>query len=347
MSGRAVIPPSGDGGVTQETVATAIQLPVQGELPSFAGASAWLNSPALSAAELRGSVVLVNFFTYTCINSRRALPYLRAWAETYKDHGLVVIGVHTPEFGFEKEIENVRRAARELGILYPIAIDNDYTLWRAFDNHSWPALYFVDSQGRIRHHHFGEGNYEQSERVIRLLLLEAGHAVANLPLPSIEAHGAEFPPDWGNLRSPESYLGYRRAEGLSSPEEPLRDRPQVYRAPTRLRLNEWALSGNWTLTQGSAWLNSPGGRITYRFHARDLHLVMGAATNGTAVRFRVWIDAQPPGSSHGTDVDADGRGLIDLSRMYQLIRQPGPIRDREFEIEFIDPGAEVFVFTFG
>jgi thiol-disulfide isomerase/thioredoxin len=347
MSGIALTSPADNAGITQRSADVATKLPVEGELRSFAGATAWLNSRALSAVELRGKVVLVDFWTYTCINWRRTLPYLRAWAERYKDHGLVVIGVHTPEFGFEKDIENVRRAAQEQGVGYPIALDSDYAIWRAFSNQYWPALYFIDAQGRIRHHQFGEGNYEQLERVIQQLLSEDGHAVADLPLASVHAHGAEVAADWGSLRSPESYLGYGRLESLASPVELARDRPRAYRTPSQLRLNEWALSGNWTLSEESAAVNSPGGTITYRFHARDVHLVMRPAANGHAVRFRVSIDGRPPGASHGVDIDADGRGTVDAPRMYQLIRQHGPIADRQFEIEFIDPGSQVFVFTFG
>jgi len=333
--------------VTQRWQSTSMNLPVEGELRSFAGATAWLNSGAQTAAELRGKVVLVDFWTYTCINWRRTLPYLRGWAERYKDHGLVVIGVHTPEFGFEKDIGNVRRAAQEQGVAYPVAIDSDYAIWRAFNNEFWPALYIIDAQGRIRHHQFGEGNYEQSERAIRELLSEGGHPVADLPRASVEAHGAEVAADWGSLRSPESYLGYVRAASLVSPEGLLRDQPRAYRTPARLRLNDWALSGNWTVRQESAALNSAGGKIIYRFHARDVHLVMGRSTNARAVRFRVLIDGQPPGASHGVDVDADGQGVVDGPRMFHLIRQNGPIVDRQLEIEFLDPGAEVFAFTFG
>jgi thiol-disulfide isomerase/thioredoxin len=347
MGHIAVTSTADDTGVTERSVTVTTKLPVEGELRSFAGATAWLNSPAQSVIELRGKVVVVDFWTYTCINWRRTLPYLRGWAEKYKERGLVVIGVHTPEFGFEKDIENVRRAAKEQGVDYPIAIDSDYAIWGAFNNQFWPALYFIDAQGRIRHHQFGEGHYEQSERVIRQLLAEDGHAVADLALVSVDSRGAEVAADWSSLASPESYLGYGRAESLASPEELLPDEPRAYRTPSRLRLNEWALSGNWTVRQEFAALNSPGGKITYRFHARDLHLIMGPAANASAVRFRVSIDGRPPGASHGVDTDEDGLGTVDVPRMYQLIRQHGPIADRQFVIEFLDSGPQVFVFTFG
>jgi thiol-disulfide isomerase/thioredoxin len=323
------------------------KLSVEGDLPSFGGATGWLNSQPLTAAGLRGKVVLVDFWTYTCINWLRSLPYVRAWAEKYKDQGLVVIGVHTPEFGFEKDIDNVRRAAKDMGVAYPIALDNDYAVWRAFRNNAWPALYFVDAQGRIRHHHLGEGEYERSEKIIQQLLAEAGAADVGQKLVSVDARGAEAAADWGSLKSPENYVGYERTENFASTGGAVSGKPRVYAAPARLRLNHWALSGDWTMQKQATVLNKANGRIAYRFHARDLHLVMGPAARGASVRFRVLIDGQPPGAAHGIDVDDQGNGTVTEQRLYQLIRQPKPIADRQFEIEFLDPGVEAFAFTFG
>jgi thiol-disulfide isomerase/thioredoxin len=325
----------------------AVPLPIEGELPSLGGATAWLNSPPLSAAGLRGNVVLIDFWTYTCINWLRTLPYVRAWAEKYRDHGVVVIGVHTPEFPFEHDLENVRRAAKDMQVSYPIAIDNDYAIWSAFNNHYWPALYLVDAQGRIRYHQFGEGAYEQSEMMIQHLLAEAGIGGIDHELVSVDAQGAEAAADWGDLRSPENYVGDARTENFSSPGGAVVDKPRVYAAPARLMLNHWALSGEWTVEQQATVLNKANGRIAYRFHARDLHLVMGPAARGTSVRFRVRIDGQPPGAAHGIDVDEQGNGTVTEQRLYQLIRQPKPIADRQFEIEFLDAGVEAFAFTFG
>jgi thiol-disulfide isomerase/thioredoxin len=305
------------------------------QMPSLGRANAWLNSPPLTAAELRGKVVLVDFWTYTCINWWRTLPYVRAWAEKYEEQGLVVIGVHTPEFSFEQNLDNVRRAVSEQDVDYPVAIDNDFAIWRAFDNHYWPALYFVDAQGRIRNHQFGEGDYERAERIIQQLLTEAGRKGFDRSLVSVAPRGAEVDADWRNLKSPETYLGRARSERYSS------------REPRSLRLNQWTLVGEWTRNEESTRLNEAGGKVAYRFHARDVHLVMGTAAAGRPVRLRVRIDGQPPGSSHGADVDAAGNGAIDGPKMYQLIRQTGPIADRLFEIEFLDPAAEVFAFTFG
>jgi thiol-disulfide isomerase/thioredoxin len=307
----------------------------EGRMPPFGGATGWLNSAPLTAAELRGKVVLVEFLTYTCINWLRQLPYVRAWAEKYKDHGLVVVGVHTPEFEFEKNLDNIRRAVKELGVDFPIAIDNDYAVWRAFRNNAWPALYFVDAQGRIRHLYLGEGEYERSEEVLQQLLAEAGAAGVPRDLVSVEGRGVEAAADWGNLRSPETYLG------------PERVRNRVHAAPARLRLNQWTASGSWTPKRQAIVLSKPHGRIAHRFHARDLHLVMGPAVAGSTIRFRVLIDGKAPGAAHGLDIDAQGNGTLTGQRMYQLIRQPGPIADRTFEIEFLDAGAEAFAFTFG
>ena len=325
----------------------AIQLPIEGELPTLANATAWLNSQPLTAPGLRGKVVLVEFWTYTCINWRRQLPYVRAWADKYKDQGLVVIGVHTPEFGFEKDINNVRRAAGETHVDYPIAIDSDYAVWRAFSNKYWPALYFVDTKGRIRHHQFGEGEYEQSERILQQLLAEAGAGHVAQGLVSVDARGAEAGADWNDLRSGENYVGYERTDNFESPGGPVPDKPGVYAVPAGLRLNHWALSGDWTMTKEAIVLNKAEGRIAYRFHARDLHFVMGPATQGKSVRFRVLIDGHPPGAAHGVDIDAQGNGTVSEPRMYQLIRQWKPIVDRQFEIQFLDSGVEAFSFTFG
>ena len=323
------------------------RLPVEGELPSFGGATGWLNSPPLTPADLRGKVVLVNFWTYTCINWLRQLPYVRAWAEKYSSQELVVIGVHTPEFPFEKDAENVRRAVQDMRVTYPVATDNNYAVWLDFDNHYWPALYFADAQGRIRHHNFGEGEYQQSEMVIQQLLAEAGSSGVSRELVSVDARGIEAPADWASLRSPENYTGYERTEGFASPGGAVPGQPHVYTAPAELGLNDWALSGDWTVGEGAITVNEANGQIAYRFHARDLHLVMGPAAPGTSVRFRVHIDGQPPGAAHGTDVDADGNGTLTQQRLHQLIRQQGSITARTFEITYLDPGAQAFSFTFG
>jgi len=327
--------------------ATMAPLPVEGELPSFGGASGWLNSQPLTKDGLRGKVVLVDFWTYTCINWLRTLPYVRAWAGKYKEQGLVVIGVHTPEFRFEKDLDNVRRAVKDRKIDFPVAIDNDYGVWRAFDNHYWPALYLIDAQGRIRHHQFGEGGYERTERIIQQLLGEAGSSGIGDHLAAVEARGVEAEADWPDLKSPENYLGHERTENFVSPGGAALDKRRVYAAPARLKLNDWALSGDWTVKRDAVALNKGNGRIAYRFHARDLHLVMAPAARGSSVRFRVLVDGQPPGAAHGTDVDDQGNGTVSGQRLYQLIRQANPIADRLFEIEFLDPGVEAFAFTFG
>src|SRR6266849_793399 len=324
-----------------------VHLPIEGELPSLGVATAWLNSSPLAAADLQGKVVLIDFWTYTCINWLRTLPYVRAWAEKYQEHGVVVIGVHSPEFAFEHDLENVRQAAKNMRVSYPIAIDNDYAIWRAFNNHYWPALYLVDAQGRIRYHHFGEGAYEQSEMILQQLLAEAGIGGIGYELVSVDAQGAEAAADWSDLRSPENYVGDARTENFSSPGGAVVDKPRVYAAPARFSLNHWALAGDWTVEREATVLNKANGRIAYRFHARDLHLVMGPAARGTSVRFRVLIDGQPPGAAHGIDVDDQGNGTVIEQRLYQLIRQPKPIADRQFEIEFLASGVEAFAFTFG
>ena len=347
----AIVVPSGtfaeEKAMAQQVTSATAQLPMEGALPSLDGATGWLNSQPLTTAGLRGKVVLVDVWTYTCINWLRTLPYVRAWADKYKNQGLVVIGVHSPEFEFEKNPDNVRRAAKDQRVDYPIAIDSDFALWRALNNQYWPALYIVDAKGQIRHHQFGEGGYEQAERVIQQLLIEAGAAGIGRELVSVDARGIEAAPDWGSLKSPENYVGYQRTENFASPGGAVSGKPRVYAAPARLRLNQWALSGDWTMGQQTTALNKANGRIAYQFHARDLHLVMGPATRGTPVRFRVLIDGQPPGAAHGVDVDEKGIGTVTEQRLYQLIRQTKPIAERRFEIEFLDPGVETFAFTFG
>jgi thiol-disulfide isomerase/thioredoxin len=319
----------------------------QSGLASLERADAWLNSPPLSASALRGKVVLVHFWTYTCINWLRTQSYLRAWAEKYKDKGLVVIGVHTPEFRFEKNIDNVRREVKALRVDYPVAVDSEYVIWRAFNNNYWPAQYFIDAQGRVRHTHFGEGSYDQSEMVIQRLLMEAGAVDVGDALVSPEPRGFEVAADWATLKSPENYVGHERTEGFASPGGAVRDKSHMYEVPGQLGPNNWALSGDWTIKRDAAELNKPNGRIAYRFHARDVHLVMGLPGSGKSVKFRVLIDGQPPGAAHGIDVDEQGAGTVTEQRLYQLIRQPKPIADRQFEIEFFDSGVEAFAFTFG
>jgi thiol-disulfide isomerase/thioredoxin len=326
----------------------AVQLPVEGHLPGFDGATGWLNSPPLTPEGLRGRVVLVQFWTYTCINWLRTLAYLRAWADRYQDQGLVVIGVHTPEFDFEHDLDNLGRAITELRVEFPVATDNDYGIWSAFDNHYWPALYFADAQGQIRHHQFGEGQYQESEMILQQLLTEAGSGGTDAELVSVEpTGGVEAAADWASLRSPENYLGYERTENFASPSGPVLDAPHAYAAPTRLRPNHWALAGAWTVQRQAIVGNQAGGRIAYRFSARDLHLVMAPAGRGAPVRFQVRLDGEPPGAAHGTDVDDQGDGTLTQPRLYQLLRQPGPIRERTFEITFLDPGVQGYAFTFG
>ena len=322
------------------------ELPVEGRLPPFDRATAWLNASPVTNESLRGRVLLVSFGTYTCINWTRSLPYVRAWADKYAGLGLAVVGVQTPEFSFEGELDNVRRAINEMDVRYPVAVDNDYAIWEAFANHYWPALYFVDAQGQVRHHHFGEGAYEESEMVLQVLLREAGIDVPQ-GLVGIDPRGAEAAADWRNLGSDETYVGYARSEGFASQGGPLADQRHLYSAPTELRHNQWALSGDWRIGPEAALLFEPGGRISYRFHARDLHLVMGPPLHHAGVRFRVRLDGEPPGRAHGIDVDEEGYGTADYQRMYQLVRQAGPIDDRLFAVEFTDPGVEAFVFTFG
>ena len=335
----------------QHSVPATLRLAVEGDMPSFdmpsIGMNPWLNSRPLAKADLRGKVVLVEFWTYSCINWLRTLPYVRAWAEKYKDHGPVVIGVHSPEFGFEQNLDNVRRAVKVLGITYPVVIDNEYAIWRAFDNEAWPALYFVDAQGRIRHRQYGEGSYDQAEHVIQQLLTEAGAGGVPQGLVSVDPRGVEAAADWEHLRSPERYVGYGRTESFTSPGGVGADQRRTYAAPSSLRLNHWALAGDWTMGRQATVLNAPNGGMTYRFHARDLHLVMGPSAPGKTVRFRVLIDGLPPGSSHGLDVDGQGYGIVTEQRLYQLIRQAGVVTDRTFNITFFDSGVETFSFTFG
>jgi thiol-disulfide isomerase/thioredoxin len=316
------------------------------ELAAIGRANEWLNTPRLTAASLRGRVVLIDFWTYTCINWLRTLPYVRAWAQKYQQD-LAVIGVHTPEFPFEHSADNVRRAVQQLGINYPIVIDNDYSIWRAFKNQYWPALYFLDGRGRIRQHHFGEGEYERSELAIQRLLSEAGGAGVSNTIVSVDGSGVEAAADWANLRSPETYVGHQRSQNFISRGIAALDQRRPYGAPSRLLLNQWSLAGEWTMSTHAAVLNKPSGQIAYRFHARDVHLVMGPVRPGSSVRFRVTIDGQPPASAHGFDVDENGDGTAVEQRLYQLIRQPKPIAERTFVIEFVDAGVEAFAFTFG
>ena len=329
-------------------VAAAAQAGNRGsrELAALAAAAEWINSPRLTTSTLAGKVVLADFCTYTCINWLRTLPYIRAWAKKYRQ-GLIVIGVHTPEFGFEQNTDNVRRAVRRLGIEYPIAIDNDYAIWRAFNNNAWPALYFLDGRGNVREQHMGEGEYERSEIAIQRLLKEAGVGGIGEGVVSVDASGLEAPADWSNLKSPETYVGYERTARFASPGGGDPDRRRLYAAPRTLALNEWALAGEWTIGKQATVLNTANGRIVYRFHARDVHLVMGARRRESPVRFRVSLDGQPPGPAHGLDADLAGNGSVIEPRVYQLIRQPTPIVDRELAIEFLDAGAETFAFTFG
>jgi len=321
----------------------------EGPMPPLTGAIGWLNSPPLTREMLHGKVVLVDFWTYSCINCLRALPYVEAWATKYKDAGLVVIGVHTPEFAFEKERVNVEKAVRDLKITYPVAIDSDYAIWTAFKNQYWPAHYFIDAKGRIRHHHFGEGEYDESERVIQELLKERGATSLSAATVDVSAPGAEAPPDNGDNHSPETYIGYQhqRSEYFASVEPLAKDSRKVYTLGPRLSLNQWALQGTWKVSEETAVLQVAPGKIVFRFHARDLHLVLGTAKDGKPVRFRVTLDGTPPGEDHGSDVDASGAGSVQGHRLYQLIRQKGAVEDRTFEIEFLDPGVQAFAFTFG
>jgi cytochrome c biogenesis protein CcdA/thiol-disulfide isomerase/thioredoxin len=322
-------------------------LPDEGPMPELSGAIAWLNSPPLTREQLRGKVVVIDFWTYSCINCLRALPYTEGWYAKYKDAGLVVIGVHTPEFAFEKERSNVEQAVRDLKISYPVAIDSNYKIWQAFNNEYWPAHYFIDGKGRIRHHHFGEGEYDESERVIQELLRENGAKSLADGTINVTANGAEAAPDLQDTRSPETYIGYKRAEHFASAQLFAQDTRMAYTPQPRLTLNQWALGGTWKVGPESAVLDSAPGKIVFRFHARDLHLVLGPTKNGKAIRFKVTLDGTAPGDDHGSDADAAGAGTVQGHRLYQLIRQKGAVEDRTFEIEFLDPGVQAFAFTFG
>jgi cytochrome c biogenesis protein CcdA/thiol-disulfide isomerase/thioredoxin len=338
MAGGAMMSARGAG---------AAGLPVIGKLPALDGATEWLNSPPLTADGLRGHVVVIDFWTYSCINCLRALPYVKAWYEKYRDQGLVVIGIHAPEFAFEKDLSNVHREVKALGVTYPVAVDNDYALWRAFGNEYWPAHYFVDAKGDIRHTHFGEGEYDASERVIQQLLAEAGRANMPTGLVSAAGSGAALASDEAHVLSPETYIGHARADNFASSGGQVPGVAHAYSVPAKLALNEWALGGDWTVGEESAAANTAQTRIAFHFQARDLHLVLGPGPGGKPVRFRVRLDGAAPGADHGTDVDADGNGTVSEQRLYQLIRQSGEVRDRTFEIEFLDPGVVGYAFTFG
>jgi cytochrome c biogenesis protein CcdA/thiol-disulfide isomerase/thioredoxin len=322
------------------------ELSVEGPAPSLDGATEWLNSKPLTTEELKGKVVVVDFWTYSCINCLRSIPYIRAWAEKYRDHGLVVIGVHAPEFAFERNVDNIKNAIATLKIGYPVAVDNDYKIWRAFENEYWPAHYFIDAKGQIRHHHFGEGEYDESEKVIQQLLAEAGDRNVPHGIVAVNASGAEAASK-GDAASPETYVGYDRSEHFASPGGIVQDASHVYTAGTTPQLNDWSLTGDWTIGNERAQLNAKDGSIVYRFHARDLHLVLGPADEKKPVRFVVTIDGKAPGAAHGADTDADGNGTVTGQRLYQLVRDPGAVADHTFEIRFLDPGAQAFAFTFG
>jgi thiol-disulfide isomerase/thioredoxin len=322
-------------------------LPVEGRLPSFAGATRWLNSEPLTPQGLRGRVVLVDFWTYTCVNWLRTLPYVRAWAAKYADAGLTVVGVHTPEFGFERNVDNVIAQSRNLAVKYPVAVDNDYAVWGAFSNHFWPALYIADAAGRLRYHHFGEGEYAMAEMAVQQLLLEAGTESIDQNLVMVEPRSLEVPADWRTVQSPETYLGFAQSNGFASETDARPDVALQYAATLQLPLNQWDLSGIWTVGQHAAVLNEPGGRVAFEFHARDLNLVMGPEPGSGPIPFRVFLDGEAAYRAAGTDVTADGHGTVTDQRCYQLIRQRGPIGERRFEIEFLGAGVEAYCFTFG
>lgn len=335
------------GGAMKMSAKAPGALPIEGNLPPLDGAVQWLNSPPLTAQALKGKVVLVDFWTYSCINCLRTLPYVKAWAEKYRDQGLVVIGVHAPEFAFERDVGNVTKAMKDLGINYPVAIDNDYKIWRAFNNEYWPAHYFADAQGRIRYHHFGEGEYAESERVIQQLLREAGASKVADGLIKANATGVQLAPDMNEVQSPETYVGYQRAEHFVPQTGLVPDKVSAYSTPAQLALNDWGLDGQWNVGSERAISSAPASRIVYRFHARDLHLVLGPGADGKPVRFKVLIDGKAPGDAHGTDVAPDGSGSVTEQRLYQLVRQNGGVTDRTFSIEFLDPGVSAYAFTFG
>ncbi|ARB28738.1 cytochrome c biogenesis protein DipZ [Pseudomonas tolaasii] len=335
------------GGAMMAAADHGNSLPIEGALPPLDGAVQWLNSPPLTAEGLKGKVVLVDFWTYSCINCLRTLPYVKAWAEKYHDQGLVVIGVHAPEFAFERDVNNVTKAMKDLGINYPVAIDNNYKIWRAFNNQYWPAHYFADAKGQIRYHHFGEGDYAESERVIQQLLREAGAKNVAGGLIEADAKGVQQAPDMNEVQSPETYLGFQRAENFVTTGTLATDKVVNYPAAGKLALNNWTLEGSWNVGGQQATLDQTGGRIVYRFHARDLHLVLGPGADGKPVRFKVTIDGQAPGDAHGTDVAPDGSGAVTEQRLYQLVRQSGAVQDRTFSIEFLDPNVSAYAFTFG
>jgi cytochrome c biogenesis protein CcdA/thiol-disulfide isomerase/thioredoxin len=329
-------------------VKPAGDLPVEGAAPSFAGATLWLNSPPLTMEGLRGKVVMVDFWTYSCINCLRALPFVQGWYDKYKDHGLVIVGVHAPEFAFEKDPGNVRRAVADLKVTYPVALDNDYAIWQAFNNQYWPAHYFIDAAGKIRAHHFGEGNYDESEAIIRKLLTDAGNT--NLPpagMGAMQAAGIKAAADEAHDHSPETYVGYRRAENFVSPGGFTQDQAHAYSIPSDFKLNQWGLTGTWLVDPEKAVLSTTPGKIVFKFLARDLHLVLGPGADGKPVRFRVTLDGAPPGASHGVDTDSGGLGQVNSQRLYQLIRQSGDVAEHVFAIEFLDPGVQAYSFTFG
>ena len=348
---QALLERANMGRQVETTAVAGSDLPVEGVMPALDGASRWLNSPPLTRESLRGKVVLVDFWTYSCINCIRALPYVRAWAQKYAAQGLVVIGVHTPEFAFEKQKANVRRALTDLGVTWPVAMDNDFQIWRAFKNQYWPAHYFIDAQGRIRHHHYGEGEYDRSERVIQQLLAEAGRTGVPGGVVDPRAGGAQAAPDFTTVKSPETYVGYSRGNNFAAKPFPVKhDAAAIYVTPSALTLNQWGLEGVWTIGSEMSRLEKAGGAILFRFQARDLHLVLGPQKSDEAakpVRFRVTLDGKPPGASHGMDTDAEGFGTVTTERLYQLIRQDGPVQERTFRIEFRDPGVQAFAFTFG
>jgi len=348
---QALLERANMGRQVETTAVAGSDLPMEGVMPALDGASRWLNSPPLTRESLRGKVVLVDFWTYSCINCIRALPYVRAWAQKYAAQGLVVIGVHTPEFAFEKQEANVRRALTDLGVTWPVAMDNDFQIWRAFKNQYWPAHYFIDAQGRIRHHHYGEGEYDRSERVIQQLLAEAGRTGVPGGVVDPRAGGAQAAPDFTTVKSPETYVGYSRGNNFAAKPFPVKhDAAAIYVTPSALTLNQWGLEGVWTIGSEMSRLEKAGGAILFRFQARDLHLVLGPQKSDEAakpVRFRVTLDGKPPGASHGMDTDAEGFGTVTTERLYQLIRQDGPVQERTFRIEFRDPGVQAFAFTFG
>ena len=322
------------------------ELPVEDLMPSLAGAQEWLKSPPLSLEALRGKVVLVDFWTYSCINCLRSIPYVRAWAEKYKDHGLVVIGVHAPEFAFERNVANVKTALGTFKIGYPVAIDNEYKIWRSFENEYWPAHYLIDGNGKVRHHHFGEGEYDDSEEIIQKMLKDAGNKDVPGGLVTVNASGAQAAADTSDVKSPETYVGYDRGNHFVSPGGVVADKDHAY-AAGEPQLNEWSLTGNWTVGPERAQLDDKDGSIVYRFHARDLHLVLGPSAEGSQIRFRVTIDGKAPGDAHGMDTDAEGNGVVTTQRLYQLVRAPGTVADHTFEIRFLDPGVQAYAFTFG